>query len=182
MNQKQLFMSFFHAGIAGFGGGNTTILLMKAELVDKYQMLTDDEFYEIMAIGNTVPGPLIAKIAGYLGYRIGGIWGMLNALAATILPSIIMLIILFHLLFKIKYPGLIQGMMNAVLPVITVMMFMTFLDCLKKANRSFGMYKGLLVILAGFVAIAILHIDSSIVICGVIILALLLPVKKVQAK
>ena len=178
MNQKQLFISFFRSGLAGFGGGNTTILLMKAEIVEQYQILTDDEFYEIMAIGNTVPGPLIAKMAGYIGYRIGGIWGMINALAATILPSIIMLIILFNLLFKMNRPGILQGMMNGVLPVISVMMFITFLDCLKKSNRSFGVSKGIVAIMVGFFAIAIMHIDSAIVICGVIILALLLPVKE----
>ncbi len=178
MNQKQLFLSFFRAGIAGFGGGNTTVLIMKTEFVEQHKALTDDEFYEIMAIGNTLPGPLVAKMAGYVGYRIGGVMGMVNALVATILPSILMLIILFNVLFKLNQPSLIQGMMNGVLPVISVMMFMTFLDCLKKANRSFGKMKAVLAIGIAFLAIAIFHIDSSIVICAVILVALLLPVKK----
>lgn len=182
MIQKQLFISFFRSGLVGFGGGNATILLIKAEVVERYQMLTDDEFYEIMAIGNTLPGPIITKIAGYIGYRIGGVFGMVNAILAAILPSIMMMVILFNLLLKINNPSMIQGMMNAVLPVISVMMFITFLDCLKKANHSFGVYKGIVAIMAGFIAIAVIHIDSSFVICAVIIAALVLPVKEGQKK
>ena len=180
MIQKQLFISFFRSGLVGFGGGAATIPLIEKEVVEQYQMLTADEFYEIMAIGNTLPGPIITKMAGYIGYRVGGVLGMVNATLAAILPSIIMMIVLFNLLYKIEHPSMIQGMMTGVLPVISVMMFTTFLDCLKKTNHSFGVYKGIVAIIVGFITIAVIHIDSALVICSVIIVALVLPVKEVQ--
>ena len=182
MIQKQLFISFFRSGLVGFGGGPATIPLIKKEVVEQYQMLTADEFYEIMAIGNTLPGPIVTKMAGYIGYRVGGLFGMVNAILAAILPSLLIMVILFNLLFKIKHPSIIQGMMNGVLPVISVMMFITFLDCLKKSNHSFGIYKAIAAIIVGFIAIAVIHINSALVICTVIIVALVLPVKEGQEK
>lgn len=157
-------------------------MILSRRWSEQHKQFTDDEFYEMMAISNTLPGPLVAKMAGYVGYRIGGILGLINALIATILPSILMLILLFNVLFKLNQPSLIQGMMNGVLPVICVMMFMTFLDCLKKVNRSFGKGKAALIIAVAFLAIAVLHIDSSLVICAAIVLALALPVKKKEER
>lgn len=180
MIQKQLFLAFFRSGLVGFGGGPATIPLIQKEVVEQYGMLTSDEFYEIMAIGNTLPGPIVTKMAGYIGFRVGGVLGMLNAILAAILPSIFMMFIGFQLLFQVKNPQMIQGMLNGVLPVISVMMFMTFLDCLKKTNRSFGVYKGIATIVGCLIAIVILHIDASLVICAAILLALLLPVKEVS--
>ncbi len=179
MIQKQLFLAFFRSGLVGFGGGPATIPLIQKEVVEQYSMLTADEFYEIMAIGNTLPGPIVTKMAGYIGFRVGGVLGMLNAILAAILPSIFMMFIGFQLLFQVKNPSMIQGMLNGVLPVVSVMMFMTFLDCLKKTNRSFGVYKGIATIGGCLIAIVVLHIDASLVICAAILLALLLPVKEV---
>ncbi|GAM68682.1 chromate transport protein [Vibrio sp. JCM 19236] len=54
--QLQLANAFFRIGLFGFGGGPTMIPLVHKEVVDNYQWMDDDEFSNVLAIGNTLPG------------------------------------------------------------------------------------------------------------------------------
>ena len=71
----QLFWAFFRVGIFGFGGGPAMIPLVRAEVVTRHHWLTDEEFADVLAIGNTLPGPIATKMPGYIGYRVGGVTG-----------------------------------------------------------------------------------------------------------
>lgn len=178
MIQKQLFKAFFTSSVLGFGGGPAGIPLIKKEVVDHYKFLTEDEFYEIMSIGNTLPGPIVTKLAGYIGYRVGGFWGMLNATIASVIPSVIMMIALFKVLFGLENTDRVTGMAQGVLPIIAVMMFGVFLDLMKKTKKSFGWLKGASVLVASMLAIIYLDIHPGIVVAIALLLAVLLPVKK----
>lgn len=72
MIQKKLFLAFFRSGLVGFGGPST-IPLMQKEVVDHYQMMTLTEYSSVIAIGNIFPGPIVTKLAGYIGYELAGI-------------------------------------------------------------------------------------------------------------
>jgi len=94
MEQKKIFMAFFRVGMLGFGGGPAAIPLVQKEVVDTYKWMDADEFSDILALGNALPGPIATKLAGYIGFRVGGFWGMLNGVLATIVPTIILMIVL----------------------------------------------------------------------------------------
>lgn len=178
MKQRQIFVAFLRSGILGFGGGPAGIPLIKKEVVERYHLMTEDEFYETMAIGNTLPGPIVTKLAGYIGYKVGGIWGMLNATFAAVIPSVIMIIVLFKVLFGLGNTDVVQGMTNGVLPIIAVLMLGVFIDLMKKTKKSFGWLKGLSILAIAMIAIVIMKIHPGIVVGIAILLAFVLPVKK----
>ena len=120
--QLDIFIAFFRSGILGFGGGPASIPLVHKEVVGNFGWMTDDEFADVLSIGNTLPGPIATKMAGYIGYRVGGWLGMLNALIATILPTVVALIIFLTVLRQYKDIDFIQGMTNGVVPIVGVMM------------------------------------------------------------
>ena len=93
MKQLDIFIAFFRSSILGYGGGPTTIPLVQKEVVERFKWMNNEEFGDVLAIGNTLPGPIATKMAGYIGFRIGGILGMINAIFSTILPTIILMII-----------------------------------------------------------------------------------------
>lgn len=76
-----LFLAFFIPGLIGFGGPST-IPLMQKEVVDHYQMMTLTEYSSVIAIGNIFLGPIVTKLAGYIGYELAG---MLVAVIAILL-------------------------------------------------------------------------------------------------
>lgn len=180
--QLDIFIAFFRSGILGFGGGPAAIPLVHKEVVGNFKWMTDDEFADVLSIGNTLPGPIATKMAGYIGYRVGGWLGMLNALIATILPTVVALIIFLTVLRQYKDLDFIQGMTNGVVPVVGVMMAVLTWDFLKKSKKALPWNVGLTILVVAFVAIILLGVNVGIIIGGLLVLALVLPTKKGEAK
>ena len=174
----EIFIAFFRSGILGFGGGPSAIPLVHKEVVETFGFMTDDEFTDVLAIGNTLPGPIATKMAGYIGYRVGGVLGMLNALIASVLPTAVALILLLTVLREYKDLAFIKGMTNGVVPIVAVMMTLLTWDFLKKGQKSLGWKVGGVIFVLSFVAMLILGVNPGIVITLLLVLALLLPVKK----
>ena len=175
--QLDIFIAFFRSGILGFGGGPAAIPLVHKEVVGTYGWMTDEEFADVLSIGNTLPGPIATKMAGYIGYRVGGWLGMLMALMATILPTVVLLIIFLTALSEYKDLDFIEGMTNGVVPIVGVMMAVLTWDFLKKSKKALGWKVGLIILVASFITMIILGINAGIIIGVLLALALLLPVK-----
>ncbi len=90
----QIFLAFFIPGILGYGGGPASIPLVENEVVGRYEWMTSTEFSELLAIANTLPGPIATKMAGYVGYAQGGVLGSIVGIFATAAPSLILMIVL----------------------------------------------------------------------------------------
>ena len=180
--QKDIFIAFFRSGALGFGGGPATIPLVHKEVVDTFQFVTDDEFTDILAIGNTLPGPIITKMAGYIGYRVGGVLGLINAIVAAVLPSAFFMILLLVGLKEYKDIPFVQGMTNGVVPVVAVMMATLTVDYYKKTKKAFGLWKAFAIIAVLFILMVLLHVHPAIIIGVALILAFALPVKRGDAK
>lgn len=176
--QKDIFIAFFRSGILGFGGGPSTIPLVHKEVVETFKMMSDEEFSDVLSIGNTLPGPIATKMAGYIGYRVGGWLGMINALIATVLPTVIAMIVLLTSLAQFKDFDFVKGMTKGVVPIVAVMLSILTWDFLKKSKKSLGWKKGTIILIPSFIAMVLLGIHPGIVIGGLLILALVLPIKK----
>jgi len=118
----QLFLAFFRVGIFGYGGGPSMIPLVHMECVKKYQWISSEEFSDYYALANTLPGPIATKMAAYVGYRQKGWLGAFIAICAVTLPIVILMIGLLQFIVAIKSSGHVQGMIQAIQPVIAVMM------------------------------------------------------------
>ncbi|MBE3102666.1 MAG: chromate transporter, partial [Bacilli bacterium] len=102
--------AFFRIGLLGFGGGPASIPLVHQEVVKKHEWMTDDEFGDTLALANTLPGPIATKMAGYIGYRVAGIWGCLNALIVSVIPTVVLMIAFLGLLQTYKTIPWVQHM------------------------------------------------------------------------
>lgn len=126
----ELFVGFFRANIVGYGGGPATIPLIEAEAVSRFEWLTKEEFGNALAMGNSLPGPIATKIAGYVGYHVAGWLGAAVALVATIAPTVIAMIVLYSALLRFKGSPVVQGMISGVRPIVWVLFITLALDYL----------------------------------------------------
>lgn len=179
MKQLQLFLAFFRIGMLGYGGGPSSIPLVHKEVVEKYKWMNDDEFADVLALGNTLPGPIATKMAGYIGYRVAGIIGLINATLSTILPTILLMIILLTTISSVKDLPWVQGMTAAVVPVVGVMLAVLTWDFFKKSKKSLGWVKAISLIALSFLLMEIAGIHPAILIVGLLLAAIL---KKDKAK
>ena len=176
--QRHLFVAFLRIGLLGFGGGPSMIPLVRAEAVTRYQWMNDEEFGDVLAIGNTLPGPIATKMPGYIGYRIGGVTGCLNAVLAIVLPMVIALIALLGLFSRYRHVDWIQGMGQGVLPVVMVMMAQLTWDFFNKSRRGIGVWVSLAMIAVAAGLILVLGVHPGWVILALLVAAWLLPVRR----
>lgn len=144
----EIFIAFFKTGIFGFGGGQAVVPLIQREIVENYSWMSIEEFTDAYALGNSLPGPIATKLAALIGYKTGGVLGVLAALVGTILPSAIAIIVLSTIYYKFKDTKWLSGMMTAVRPVV-VMLIASVVFSMGKA--SFGsIHTYILAVAAGF--------------------------------
>lgn len=93
----RLFATFMKIGAFTFGGGWAMISLIEREVVDKNRWIERDEFLDLLAISQSLPGILAVNISVSVGDKLRGFKGSLAAALGTILPSflIILLIAIF---------------------------------------------------------------------------------------
>ena len=90
----KLFVTFFKIGAFTFGGGWAMISIIEKEIVDKYGWLDREEFLDLLAVAQSLPGILAVNIAVAIGDRLRGLKGSVTAALATILPSFIMILVI----------------------------------------------------------------------------------------
>lgn len=168
-----LFAAFFRVGILGFGGGPSAIPLFHAEAVKKYDWMTEDEFSDTLALANTMPGPIATKMAGYIGYRIGGIVGSMTALIALVVPTVLMMILLLGALQQFKGVEWVNSMSAAVVPVVAVMLGVMTWDFVKKSGQSLGWPRAAFLLGISILLMEILHIHPVVLIIGILLIVLL---------
>jgi chromate transporter len=176
--QLNLFLAFFRVGMLGYGGGPSSIPLVHKEVVEKYNWVDDQDFSDLLALGNMLPGPIATKMAGYIGYRVAGFIGMLNAIFATIIPTIILMILLLTSLSAFKDEPWVAGMTHAVIPVVGVMLAVLTWQFYRKAQDGLGWKKSLPLVIGSLVLFEVLHVHPAILIAGLLIFVLVKPIKK----
>jgi chromate transporter len=142
------------------------------EVVNRYQWMTDDEFADVLALGNTLPGPIATKMAGYIGYKVAGVWGMVTALIATILPTVFIMIGLLTFLYRFKDSPYVAGMTTAVKPIVAVMLLVIAYDFLKKSWLGDGKWFTVILTILSVVALQGLEIHPAIVIVAIMLYAI----------
>lgn len=134
----ELFLAFFIPNIVGYGGGPAIIPLLEAEVVGRYGWMTSQGFAETLALGNALPSPIATKMAGYVGYEVAGIGGAAVAVAATAVPSLLLMIAALGLLYRHRESPQVKRMSQWVRPVIAIMMVWLTLGFLLEGVNSAG--------------------------------------------
>src|SRR5438445_11124485 len=95
---------FLRLGCFGFGGPIATVGYMQRDLVEQRGWLDRQDFLDGVALGQTMPGPLAAQVAMWVGYLVEGAPGALAVSAAFIVPSF--LFVLGTAVIYVRYQGL----------------------------------------------------------------------------
>ena len=161
-----IFLAFFIPGIVGYGGGPASIPLVENEVVGRYGWLSVTEFSEVLAMGNALPGPIATKMAGYIGFQQGGIFGAAIGIFATVAPSLILMIILLSVLYSHKDSPKVKRMTNYVRPTIAVLLGVMTLNFFTTAYEGIGILQTLILIVASFILLEKWKVHPAFVIVG----------------
>ena len=90
---RQIAGYFLRLGTLGFGGPIALAATMQRDLVERRGWITQEEYLEGLAAAQTLPGPLAAQLAMWLGYTRRGFWGATAAALAFILPPFVIVML-----------------------------------------------------------------------------------------
>jgi len=131
-NFLELTAVFLRLGLTAFGGPLAHIAMMRNEFVDKRRWLTNDEFLELIAATNLIPGPNSTEMAIHLGYKRGGAIGLVLAGVSFILPASIIVCSLAWVYTKYGNTPELGWLMYGIGPVVIAIIC----DALIKLGRS----------------------------------------------
>jgi chromate transporter len=160
----QLFLAFFIPGILGYGGGPASIPLIEHEVVENYEWMTTQEFSEVVALGNSLPGPIATKMAGYIGYAEGGILGATIALFATVAPSLILMISMMAVLLKYKEAPEVKNLTKLIRPVIAVLLGVMTIQFAQESLDGIGIISTLILIVGSYLLLEKVELHPAFVI------------------
>jgi len=88
---KDLFVAFTLLALQGFGG---VLAVAQRVLCEQRRWLTREEFMELLAVGQVLPGPNVCNVALMVGERFFGWRGALAALAGMMAAPLFIVLIL----------------------------------------------------------------------------------------
>ncbi|MBO1512930.1 chromate transporter [Metabacillus bambusae] len=162
----EIFLAFFIPGILGYGGGPASIPLVENEVVDRYGWMNVNEFSEVLALGNALPGPIATKMAGYIGYQQGGILGGVVGIFATVAPSLILMILLLGFLYKFKDSPKVKRMTTFIRPTIAVLLGVMAFSFFSTSYMDSGLWQTLFLIIISFLLLEKWKVHPALVIVG----------------
>lgn len=115
---RRLISYFLELGSIGFGGPIATVGYMQRDLVEQRRWMARQDLLDGIALGQTMPGPLAAQVAMWVGYLRKGAIGALATAAAFIAPSFVVVLALAF--FYARYQGLgwVQSVFYGVSPAV----------------------------------------------------------------
>src|SRR6185436_1520334 len=83
-----LFLFFVKTGSVLFGSGYVLLAFLRADLVERWHWLTQNQLLDAIAVGQVTPGPVFTT-ATFIGYLLGGSTGAIVATVGIFLPAFI---------------------------------------------------------------------------------------------
>ena len=109
---------FVRLGSFGFGGPIALAGYMQRDLVERRRWFTQEEYLQGLAVAQTLPGPLAAQLAMWLGYVRRGFWGAVAAAVPFILPPFVIVSIVAALYVAFRGTTVIQALFYGIGPTV----------------------------------------------------------------
>ncbi len=109
---------FLRLGTLGFGGPIALAGYMQRDLVEQRGWVTQQEYLEGLAVSQTLPGPLAAQLAMWLGYVRRGFWGAVAAAVPFIFPPFVIVSVVAALYVAYEGTTVIQALFYGIGPTV----------------------------------------------------------------
>src|SRR5882757_2262177 len=90
-SNRELFTAFTSLSLQGFGG---VLPVAQRELVERRRWLSKEQFVEMLAVSQVLPGPNVVNLALMFGDRCFGLRGAFAALAGMLLVPLLIVLAL----------------------------------------------------------------------------------------
>ena len=122
----ELFIVFFKLGAFTIGGGIAMLPLLQNTLIEEKKWFTREEFVDIVAVCQSLPGVVAVNMATYVGYKKKGLIGSIVSTFGVIIPSFVLILIIARFISSVGDSriamGAMAGLRAAALGMVVVAM------------------------------------------------------------
>ena len=161
----QLFYTFFKIGVFTLGGGYAMLSMVEKAVVDKKKWIASDEFWDIIAIIQSLPGVFAVNTALYVGHKIDGRKGAIAAMLGAIIPSIVIILLLATVFREYRDLPVVERIFKGIRPCVVALILAPSLRMIKSAKIT---WKTAIIPIATVLLIWLCKISPAIVILAAI--------------
>ena len=137
MNEyAQLYLVFLRIGGLTFGGGLAMLPMLKYELVEKKNWITEEDLLDCYAIGQCTPGIIAVNTSTFVGYKRKGVMGGIVSTLGMITPSIVIITLVAICLQAFIENVWVQHALMGVRAVVCALMLNTVVTLAKESLKN----------------------------------------------
>ena len=110
---------FFKTGLFAVGGGLATIPFLTDMSAAHPDWFTMQQLADMIAVGESTPGPVGINMATYVGYTVAGVPGAVLATLSLVLPSFLIILIVARFLDKFSESRYVKDAFGGLRPAVT---------------------------------------------------------------
>ena len=157
----ELFIVFFKLGAFTIGGGIAMLPLLQNTLINEKKWFTKEEFIDIVAVCQSLPGVVAINMATYVGYKKKGLMGSIVSTFGVTIPSFTMILIIAKFITSMGDNGVLMGAMAGLRAAALGMVVVAMIQLMPAAIKNKW---AMLAAIGAFVLIAILKVNTAYVI------------------
>ncbi|HEV2371975.1 MAG TPA: chromate efflux transporter, partial [Streptosporangiaceae bacterium] len=167
------FLRYFAGlGTWGFGGPIASVGYMQRDLVERRRWLSEAEFLDGVALGQTMPGPLAAQVVMWVGFLRRGWAGALATAAAFIAPSFLLVLAVAAVYSRYSGLPIVQSLFYGIAPAVMAIIAIAAYKLARLTNRRDARLWAISVVLGVVTAVTGAEIAYLFIAAGLLMVAL----------
>ena len=162
----QGFLTFFKIGLFTIGGGYAMIPLIETEVVDRKRWITKEDFLDLMALSQMLPGVFAVNFSIYIGQRLRGLRGSLVMALGVVMPSFLIILLLAMFFRMFADNAIVEAIFRGVRPAVVALIAVPCIKLGKAARISWRnvWYPALVAIVIAFLGVSPVYVITLVVI------------------
>jgi chromate transporter len=132
---RRLVGYFLRLGAYGFGGPIALVGYMRRDLVEQRRWFSDDEYRQGLALAQTMPGPLAAQLAMWLGFLTRGIAGSAAVALAFVAPPFVLVTTVAVIYVQQQGSSWVHALFQGVGPAIVAIIAIASVKLARTTNK-----------------------------------------------
>jgi len=175
---RKLFTSLLFISAFTFGGGFVIIPLIRKKFVNELKWMSEEEMLDMIAIAQSSPGAVAVNVASQVGFRLGGVKGMLSAVGGTLIPPIVWLSIISLCYDAFRASPAVDAFLRSMQPAVAAVILSASLSMLRSLKHKERISTW--VLFAGALILSILGVKAVYILLLGAILGILIALREVK--
>ena len=132
----ELYILFFRMGAVTFGGGYAMLPILRREIVEKRQWMTEEQIVDYYALSQGLPGVITANVAVFIGRHRCGFWGGVAAALGGVSPCLVIISAIAFFLAGFQDVPLVRHAFAGISVCVVALILDAVLSLWKKTVKS----------------------------------------------